>query len=321
MDFNEAALKERFEAAVEGVSPDVGGLMDGGIERGAQLRRRQRAQVLGAAGVTAAAAAVVYSGFTSGLFDSNSTGPADPPDSVVVQEINSPATARSLTAAALEHLSDEQLIAAGGPRGGMQRGSVFASLALDTDQGKVQLDVVATTRVKGWDRQGQCAPGTPQSATVQCQRSTLDDGAELVVAAEKLDAGTGPAQYLVRVTARRDDQLVGVLEYLRGAQAAVPREGVPMASWDLPVDVETLQEIVSDPRFGVVTSPEMIAKGEALDGFTKGGTTTGESSSGAVEVAPPDPTNFQVGPGNPTKGKASTSAPKAPGQSDSSSGP
>lgn len=319
MDFDETALKERFETAVGGVSPDIGALMDGGFQRGADLRRRRRTQVLGATGLSAAAAAAVaYAGVTSGLFDSNATGPASPPDSLV-QDIDQPGTTRSLAAAALEHLPRDGVVAAGTMGASPERSTLFASVGVETDQGKVQLDVVATTRVKQWDEQRPCAPGSPNNDVVQCQRSTLDDGGELVVAAERFGAGKGPARYLVRVTVRRDDQLVGVLESLKSNQVASHKD-VPIAGWNLPVSVATMQEIVSDPRFGMVTSPEMIAAGEALQNFNEGGMVqTDSGSSGEATVAPvPSAT---VRPKQPSDGVASTSPPERPGAAHSSSGP
>ncbi len=146
VDFNEGALKERFETAVAGVSPDVPTLLQGGVQRGEQLKRRRRAELIGATGLSAAAAvAVIYSGVASNLFDSNSTGPADTGNNTV-EQINRPATARSLAAVALQHLPSRQVIGEG-TMGGTAQSSVFASVGLSNDQGKVRLDLIATSRV------------------------------------------------------------------------------------------------------------------------------------------------------------------------------
>lgn len=321
MDFNEASLKERFETAVGGASPDVGALMDGGVERGEQLRRRRRAQGLGAAGISAAAVAVLaYAGFGHGLFDFHAIGPSDAPSSVV-QTVTEPATPRSLAAIALEHLPDEQVVGAGTMGDAPQRSTVFASVGLDTNQGKVQLDLIASRQVKQWDKEPPCAASSPGLEVVQCDVSTLADGSQLVQVAQRSDAGPRPSSYLVLVGVRRDDHIVGALEYLAAQQVAPQEESLPVAEWTLPVSVSTLREIVTDPRFGVLTSPEMIAEGDALDNFTEDGMTGSSSGGSAVQVSPPEATGVQVGPGRPARGVASTSAPEQPGETDSSSGP
>lgn len=305
MDFSEGALKERLEAAVSGMSPDVRALMDGGMQRGVRLQRRRRVEVLGATGLSvAAAAAVVYAGITSGLFDSNSTGPTDTPRSVL-QEINQPATARSLAAAALEHLPADQVIGAGS-MGSSQRSTVFASVGLSNPKGKVQLDLLATSRLKQWDKQPPCASGTPSLRVVQCRVSRLDDGSQLILLAEKANAGPGPAKYLVSLGVRRETQVVAVLEYLVDGRATPRNDNQPVTSWAMPVSVDTMREIVTDPRFGVVTSPEMVAKGKAIVDF-RDLTVQTSSGSGAVRVAPPQPTVHQVQP-QVTPGLPSSSA-------------
>jgi hypothetical protein len=320
MELNEGALKERFDTAVSGMSPDVTALMNGGIQRGEQLRRRRRAELFGAAGLSAAAAAaVVYSGIASDLFDTNSTGPTDTTPTSV-EQINHASTPRSLAAVAIEHLPADEVLGAGSMGNTTQRSTVFAIVGLDTDKGKVELDLVATRRVIGWDRQRSCAPGTPRSETVKCQRSTLSDGSQLVMAAQRFDAGPGAAQYVVRVTVRRADQLVGILEYLRGKEASALGAKLPMADWRLPVSMATMRSIVADPRFGMLTSSEMLAKGRALDNFTNKVTETSSSSSSAVQVSPKSsaPT-AQLGPRPPQSSSSGGASAPAPAQRPSKS--
>lgn len=319
MDRSEGALKERLETAVSGLSPDVRALMDGGMQRGVRLQRRRRVEMISAAGLSAvAAAAVAYSGVTSDLFDSNSTGPADTPSSVV--EINRPATARSLAATALEHLPAAQVVGAGSMGSSSPHSSVFASVGLSTDQGKAQLDLLATRRVMQWEKRPACAPNASLDV-VYCHVSRLDDGTQLVLMAEKAKGTPGSPKYLVSLGARRETEVVAVLEYLVDSRATPADDSQPVADWSLPVSVATLRAIVTDPQFGVMTSPQMIAKGAALDNF-RGSMVEHSGSSSAASVAPPVPTGHQVRPQRPSLGGVSASAAtQSPGESAASSGP
>jgi hypothetical protein len=322
MELSDGALKERFETALSGMSPDAQELLEGGMQLGVQLRRRRRAELLGAAGLSVAAAAtLVYSNITADWFDSNSTGPADTPSSLV-QVINQPATARSLAAAALEHLRPDQVIGAGSMGSSSPRSSVFASVAVSTDQGKAQLDLLATRRVMQWDRRPACAPNTSLDV-VYCRVSRLDDGTQLVLMAEKAKGTRGSPRYLVSLGARRDTEVVAVLEYLVDNRATPADDSQPVADWSLPVSVATMRAIVTDPQFGVMASPRMIAEGEALDNFR--GSMVTHTHAGAVHVAtvaPPVPTGPQIRPQRPSTGSASASAStQSPGESAASSGP
>ena len=311
MDFNEAALKERLETAVRGASPDVGALMDGGLERGERLRSRRRAQVL-AAGVTATAvAALAYAGIGEGLFDSDATGPANTPNRVV-QEITEPSTPRSLAAAALEHLPDEEVVGTGDSGTRAQSPRMFATVGLVTERGDAELYLFATTRVQLWDKQPPCELGGVDVEVVQCRLSTVAGGPQMALVVQRFDEGPGSSSYQVSVGVRRDDQVVAVTQ----AQAAEPQdESVPVAEWDLPVSVATMRDIVTDPRFGMTTTPEMIAKGEALENFAEGGSgmESGTSGSGGVKVRP----KVEL----PPEAVATTFAPERPGAGGARSGP
>lgn len=311
MELNEGALKERFDTAVSGMSPDVTALMNGGIQRGEQLRRRRRAEVFGAAGLSAAAAAaIVYSGIASDLFDTNSTGPTDTTNNTV-EQIDSPATPRSLAAVALDYLPADEVIGAG-TMGSTARSTVFASVGLATGHGKVQLDLIATKQVTRWDKQRECAPSTSGVKVVQCHVSRVGGKRELVVTAGRSTPGPGPDMYLVSVGARRDSQVVAVVEYVR-ARGLSLEEKQPVAAWGLPVSVGTLRSIVTDPRFGTLTSSEMLARGRALDNFSNDATSTSSGSGSAVQVSPESSAStpaFSPRPGqSSSSGGASAPAP------------
>jgi hypothetical protein len=314
MQLDEEALKGRFETAVSGVSPDVTALMDRGMHRGEQLRRRRRAEVFGAAGLSAAAAAaIVYSGFSFDLFDSNSTGPTGT-TSNTVERINQPANARSLAAAALQHVPGDKLIAAGTMGNAAHRSSIYASVGLGTSRGKVQLDLLATTRVKRWDQQPNCPRSSSGSKVVQCQVSTSGGKRQVIVTAEKYRAGPGPTMYLVTVGARRDSQVVAVFEYV-GAGAFPQDEQQPVATWHLPVSVQTMREIVADPRFGMWTTAEMIAKGRALKHFDNSGGSTVVGSRGSSSATVPPAASVAATPETvsaPGSGQSSSGAASAP---------
>lgn len=265
MDFKEGALKERFENAVSGLSPDVGALLEGGLRRGAQLHRRRRTQAFGAAALSAAVAAGLYAGVASGLFDPNSTGPADTTNSIV-EQVDRRATTRALTAVALEHLQPDRLTRADAFSTGVRDGSLQVLLVLGTEHGKAHLELDASRHLDGLDKGPQCGTKVGGAKTDQCSASTLPNGDRLVVTTERFTDRSGSATYLVAVAVVRDGQAVDVQEYLTGSQ--LPKdETQPVADWKLPVSVAEMRAIVTDPRYGLETSREMIATGAALDNF------------------------------------------------------
>jgi hypothetical protein len=323
VDFSEGALKERLETAVGGLTPDVTALTRGGVQRGEHLRRRRRAEAMSAAGLTAAAAAALaYSGVSFGWFDSNSAGPANTPNGTI-EQINRPATARSLAAVALEHLPASEVIGEG-TMGTSPQPAVFASVGLTTDQGKAQLDLLASSRVKRWHAIRACSSGSASLKVVQCHFTRLGDGTPIILAAAKTVGGSGPTQFIVSLGSRRDSQIVYVLEY-SGARPQNNQQ--PVTDWRLPVGVATLRTIVTDPRFGVLTTPQMIARGNALANWHGSLVTSsvGSSSASAVTVspngtAPLRPAGPQATPPSaPAVGSAP--APARPSQTGLSSGP
>lgn len=281
MELNETKLKERFETAVGGVSPHVTALVDGGSARGAQLHRRRRAQGFGAVVASAAAiAAIAYVGVDQGLFDTDATGPSH---GTVSQAPTEPSTPRSLAAVAMSHIDLEPFVV-GTDGGESPKGQVTSGLGYKTDGGNAELQLAATPNLQGWDMQQACEPGDDQSVVETCERHTLDDGGRMVTVAERVSADTGPGAYIVVVIIERPGELTAVIETMRGTRSDAD---VPVAQADLPVDIATMQDIATDPRFGLTTDPEAIRQGEAIDNFEDGGlTVTDSGSSSSSEVAP-----------------------------------
>ena len=282
MELNETRLKERFETAVGGVTPNVSALVDGGSELGAQLHRRRRAQGFGAVMASAAAvAAIAYVGVDQGIFDSDATGPAN---GTVSQAPTEPSTPRSLAAVAMSHIDLEPFMV--GTDGGDQpEGQLSAGMGYKTTDGNAELQLAATSNLDGWDPQAICEPSGPEIVIEACERKVLDDGGEMVTLAQRGRQGT--PQYFVIVAVKRPGELVAVIET---TQRAVANTEAPVEEWGLPVDVDTMRAIVTDPRFGLTTDAEAIRQGGAIEDFKEGGlvqTDSGSSSSTRVDRGQP----------------------------------
>lgn len=292
MELNETKLKERFETAVGGVSPNVSALVDGGSERGAQLQRRRRAQGFGAVVASAAAvAAIAYVGVDQGIFDSDATGPSN---GTVSQAPTEPSTPRSLAAVAMSHIGLEPF-AVGTDGGESPEGQVAAGVAFKTDQGNAELNLVATSHLGNWDSQRICEPGDEQTVVEACDRQALDDGGHLMTVAQRASAGDGPDLYFVFVAVEYPGELVAVIESTRGA---ISNTDASVEQWGLPVDVATMRAIVTDPRFGLTTDAEAIRQGQAIEDFKEGGLvqTDSDSSSATAVEEPPTPSRSSATP-------------------------
>ncbi len=287
MELNETSLKERFETAVGGVSPNVSALVDGGSELGTQLRRRRRAQGMGAVVASAAAvAAITYVGIDQGIFGSDATGPAN---GSVSQAPTEPSTPRSLAAVAMSHI-DLEPFAVGTDGGESPEGQVVANVAYKTEQGDAELQLATTSHLEKLDFRQACEPAGQGTVVETCDRQPLDDGGQMLTVAQRASAGEGPDQYFVIVAVEYPGELVAVIETTRGA---ISNAQGPVEQWGLPVDVATMREIVTDPRFGLTTDSEAIEQGEAIEDFRQGWVETGSdtSSRSRVDVAPPQETS------------------------------
>ncbi len=297
MELDETTMKRRFEDVVGGVRPDVLSLVDAGAVAGEGVRRRRRLQGvgLGAAGAVVIAT-VGYVASGQGLFDSDSTGPADGGLPSISQVDLVPSDPRALAAATMEHLTVTEYIAVGGS-GGSSRTEIGATLGFKAGERKVELQVVATSDVAQWDRDTICRDA---SAFQSCEITTLADGSELaVLEMAATSAGGGVDQ---TADARTTMMVVGVL---RGDQLVAAFETSAQASSvaDLPLDADELQAIVTDPVVGLRTSQEMVDRGAAIEDW-QDDVFTGESSSGSESssVSPPEQVEIPAAPAEPGDG-------------------
>jgi hypothetical protein len=303
MDANEVLVKERFDAAVGGTSPDVVSLVGGGLAAGRGMRRTRRLQ--GAVGVLAASAVVVgaltATGAIGHLFDSQ--GPASTHKGRLVQL--EAATPRGLAAAVMAHTSGlGTLIGVGGTTQGHDgsetemRDSITAELGYRTDSGvKVDLQVVASPHVDMWRRSIDCsiqAPGT-------CTQTRLPDGTRRVVIQTEAHGrapsapGTFSGPHVIAVGILREDAFVIVVEtVVNSAQS--------------PLGAGALQQIATDPTVGISTTSALNADGLRIQHFRRSLVQTSSSSSGSGTASPPSSAATPQTSGSP----ASTSSSVAP---------
>jgi hypothetical protein len=304
MDANEVLVKERFDAAVGGTSPDVVSLVGGGLAAGRGMRRRRRLQ--GAVGVLAASAVVVgaltATGVIGHLFDSQ--GPASSDRGRLVQL--EPATPRGLAAAVMAHTSGlGTLIGVGGTTQGHEssdsqmRDSITAELGYRTDNGvKVDLQVVASPHVSAWRHEVDCSTQTPGT----CAQTRLPDGTRRVVLQAEGDgkapgaSGAFSGPHLVAVGILRDESFVVVVEtVVNSAQS--------------PLDAGALQEIATDPTVGVSTTSALNAQGMRIQHFQRSLVQTSGSSSGSGTAPPPSASATPQSAGPPTSTSTSVAPP------------
>jgi hypothetical protein len=304
MDANEVLVKERFDAAVGGTSPDVVSLVGGGLAAGRGMRRTRRLQ--GAVGVLAASALVVgaltATGAIGHLFDSR--GPASNDKGRLVQL--EPATPRGLAAAVMTHTSGlGTLIGVGGTTQGhdgsetQMRDSITAELGYRTGSGvKVDLQVVASPHVDMWRRSVDCSGQTPGT----CAETRLPDGTRRVVLQSDAEgkapsaSGVFTGPHVIAVGILRDDAFVVVVEtVVNSAQS--------------PLRAAALQQIATDPAVGLLTTPELNARGQRLEHFKRSLVRTSSSSSSAETAPPPSASATPQSAGPPADGSASVAPP------------
>lgn len=307
MDFDETQLKERFEAAVGDIQPDVVSLAVAGTAGGRAMVRR-RAQLLG----VAAAAAVIALGATyaSTSTDLFGTRPAQPTGPHTVSQLE-PATPRGLAAAVMSHTDRlGELLAVGGSSleadsGSVQSG-VFADVAYTLPDGtKLDLQVYASPDLTAWE--STCADFNP---TDTCRELTLSDGTP--AAYFELDPGTNLDPHEtdgVPVAAngfvvKRSDQIVTVIQMVVGSS-------------DLPLDDADLQVLLEDPAIGLSTTAAFNASGQDLADF---GTGLGREESGSGSGSATASASTAEPPASPKpNGAHRRSDAETPGTSDSSS--
>ena len=164
-----------------------------------------------------------------------------------------PITSRAVAAVALTHLPDDtasrEATYVSYESAPGTRGADLRYRAGEGDDG----DLV---RVEVFPRDELHPPPTCATSAAQtCVESDVDGGVEQLrweVLAPEEDPG------LVSVTMIRDDEIV------RSLYAGPPITGDPRAL-DLDVSVDTLTELVTDPRISLRTDEAVIAAGESLD--------------------------------------------------------
>jgi hypothetical protein len=293
----ELMLRERLDAAVSGLSPDIGRLVsDSAAEGRGAVRRRQIVS-----GIAAAAVAIVAVGSVSYAAQNDLFGQGDDHATNNNQlEQLVPATPRGLAAAVMAHT--DQLgtpLAVGGDDGGVgsQDWQLTAQVAYGPSGGTgVEIDVYATPHLALWPAAACDDPGS-QSAMTLCRTLTLSDGTPayyLEYGAGASISGQHPAMAAAMVV-KRDDQVVAAIETVDGGT-------------DLPLDQAALAEIVADPAVGINTTAALNTAGEDIPDFKVGGLITSDSSSGSGTASAPPPSEAS----RPDRSRGSGDASSAP---------
>lgn len=302
MEFDENRLAQRFDRAVSDVTPDVMALVEGGRVRGAALQRRRR--VATGAGLVAAAAVTVGAvALGQGLFDHESAGPTDPSPTGVEQLV--PATPRGMAAAVVDLLGTGEPFAVGGqtePPDSSGATQVEIDTGYRVDGEKFEIQVVATSAVNQWGQVGGCSTPQPGSQTIWCDDTPLADGTPALRALMKAtsDRSTGsPPTFVAIAAVKREDQVVGAFETVLG------RDGVDYAPDTLPVSVDRLMALATDPRIGLHTTAAYNEAGKDIEGFrdsallgSGSGSSSGSGASGGsvVTAAPGEPVTPSTAP-------------------------
>jgi hypothetical protein len=88
-----------------------------------------------------------------------------------------------------------------------------------------------------------------------------------------------PPTYIGIVVVKRDDQLVAAIE------TVIARDGAEYTAKTLPVSIDSLATLATDPRIGLQTTQGYNDAGEQIEGFRDSAMSTGSgNSSGSSEV-------------------------------------
>jgi hypothetical protein len=284
MELDETTLRERLDTAVSGLTPDTVALVGGGHDSGLALRRRRRWQATGSAraGVALVGAAVYVSG---DIFDQRATGPADS-----VQLV--PATPRGMAAAVIASADLGTPIAAAGAAQ-TATDPLQVGLGYDVDGQKVEVAAITSTDLSQWGKSSTCPEAaTPQKEAVSCDDAPLADGTPaLRVVMRYVDsqgAGSTKTGYLAVVAIRRADQLLAVTEQLR-----VTGDDPGYTADSLPIPIDTLMKVATDPLVGLSTTADLNEAGTKIadfkDSLLQSSSSAGSESTVGVEEAPSYP--------------------------------
>jgi hypothetical protein len=273
MEHDEGALMQRFDRAVSDLTPEVTTLVDAGQRRGEAMRRRRR--IASGAGVVMVAAVTVGAvAFGQGVFDHESAGPTNP-DPTGVQQLE-PATPRGLAAALVDVLdAGDPTLTSGDMLTDDRSGrEMQAGAAYQIEGAPVEVELYVGNTSSG-GVEVTCAEART-SATTWCDDTALADGTPVirVVTASRLpDRGT--AAVSAGVVVWRNGVAVSAIEILPDDAA-----GPAYTEENLPISIDRLLKLASDPRIGLQTTAAYNESGEGLEDFRENlDTSTGSGSA------------------------------------------
>lgn len=178
-----------------------------------------------------------------------------------------PATVRGLAAAVYSHLEQDTLSGLGGFRQ-KQENWMLVSAEVDAADVRVPVDTMVledrATREERAQREQGCAEELKNSWILRCEDRTAPDGSAVQVLASTEDLTGGRLSrgfVLFVVNFRDDDEVVVAMEQLP------TRDAEYLEMTGLPVGVDVLVDIVTDPLVGFETTAELNAAGERIAGF------------------------------------------------------
>lgn len=140
------------------------------------------------------------------------------------------------------------------------KGSIGAIVNFDSDV--LALSAVATPDLEQFERYA-CGTKAAKESYDGCRQERVDDGSMLRTSWDLVTPEEDPG--LVTFSVRRDDQVV------RLTVSGPDITGDPAKTGELPLDVDTFVDLVTDPAFGLRTSQRYVDQGEAFDSWGGGG--------------------------------------------------
>jgi hypothetical protein len=266
----ETMLRDRFDTAVGGLTPDIGRLVADGAAEGRGTVRRRRI----VSGLAAAAVAVVAIGGISLATQTDLFGKGDHATNNGELQQLVPATPRGMTAALLSHTDPLELgtrLAVGGTKSTPDHlPEISGQVAYDLGDGKgVEIDVFATQDLSQVDP-SSCGGVSAATGFAVCRPITLTDADHAWYVEYGSDAlgDTKTPTALSAVIAVRSDELVAVLETMNGTT-------------DYALGQDALAAIVADPAVGMSTTDAFNTAGNEIPDFKDNGLTTTESDNGS----------------------------------------
>jgi hypothetical protein len=172
-----------------------------------------------------------------------------------------PATVGGLAAAVLTHLDRDSTTSTGG-NGNAHEKWKAVDFEVEADGLVVPVSVMVTEYTEETGRPSAddlCSED--DQASLGCRVDELDDGTSVgfLASTEDVTGGILRRGFIAMVAHLRDDEAVLVMEELPS------RDPHLVDLTRLPVDVDVLEEIATDPLVGTRTSPELNAAGRELE--------------------------------------------------------